>query len=240
MNKKSISSVNNETIKQVKKIINKGHENLFVIEGKNIINEAIKNNIKIIQIFELNDSNCYQNSIKITDNVLKSITTTTHPEGFVALCQKPQINKVSKNIVFCDNVQDPGNIGTIIRTAVAFGYDTIYTNVNVYNPKIIRSTQGAIFKIKIVKINESESFMKELVKNYPIYITSLDVDSKDFNTINYPDKKVIVIGNEGHGVDKNLYKYATSKIHIPIDFESLNVSVATGIILNKARGKNEW
>ncbi|MCT4469602.1 RNA methyltransferase [Mycoplasma sp. HS2188] len=234
-----ISSTENKLIKRVKKIL-KGDKTHFVIEGKNIIQEAINNNIKIEQIFELNNTNLFKNSIKITDNVLKAIASAKSPEGFVALCKKPENFTVGKNIVFCDNVQDPGNIGTIIRSAIAFGYDTVFTNVNVYNPKIIRSTQGAIFKINIINYSDSKEEIAKLAKTNKIYITTLDKDSKPYNTISYPrSNKVIVLGNEGHGVNKELYSFATEKVYIPIEFESLNVAVAGGIILSRTyNGEN--
>ncbi|QBF34799.1 RNA methyltransferase [Mycoplasmopsis phocirhinis] len=236
-----ISSTQNKLIKQVKKIL-KGDKTYFVIEGKNIIVEAINNNVEIKYIFELNNSNIFKNSIKITENVLKAITSTKSPEGYVALCEKNLNNTIGTNIVFCDNVQDPGNIGTIIRSAVAFGYDTIFTNVNVYNPKIIRSSQGALFKINIIEYDDPIIQIKNLALDNKIYITTLDKDSKIYNKVLYPGlNKVIVFGNEGHGVNKKIYSFASEKIHIPIKFESLNVAVAAGIILNNTYNgdKNE-
>ncbi|WP_029608630.1 TrmH family RNA methyltransferase [Mycoplasma simbae] len=241
MENKFISSTANETIKRVKKILAKGDENLFIIEGQHLINEAVNSGAKIEQIFELNTQNLFPNSIKITDNVLNSISTTKTPQGSVALVRKPQNTNVENNIVFCDNVQDPGNVGTIIRTALAFGFDTIYTNVDVYNPKIIRSTQGAIFKIKVVKYTAAEQELMKLKQTHAVYMTTLDTDSVAYDSISYPTQnKVIVLGNEGRGINPNLYKYATNKIYIPIYFESLNVAVAAGIILNECkRGNNE-
>ncbi|MBU4690474.1 RNA methyltransferase [Mycoplasma sp. ES3157-GEN-MYC] len=233
---KLISSVANQLIKDIKKIL-KGDKNLFIIEGKNFIQEALKNEGTVIQILELENQNNFDNSTKITINVLNSITQTKHPEGCVAICKKPDLKKIGSNIVFCDNVQDPGNVGTIIRTAIAFGYDTIFTNINPYNPKILRSTQGAIFKINIIQYSEAENELINLSKTHKIFMSSLNDDSVDFNTVKYPSQnKVVVLGNEGHGITNNLYKYANKKIYIPIKFESLNVAVAAGIILNRTNG----
>ncbi|WP_041103374.1 TrmH family RNA methyltransferase [Mycoplasmopsis californica] len=233
---KIISSTSNNLIKKIAKILAKGDEDYFVIEGLNFIKEAINSGAKIKYIFELTTQNNFTNSIKITENVLRKITFTSNPQGCVALITKPLSKKNGKNIVFCDNVQDPGNIGTIIRSALAFGYDTIFTNINTYNPKILRATQGAIFKINIINYKNAEDELKILKNTHKIYISTLSNDAENIEKIKFPiHNKVIVLGNEGHGVSEELYKYADNKIYIPIDFESLNVAVAAGIILHRSR-----
>lgn len=229
-----ISSVQNETIKKLKKIQNDNKSKYFIIEGYHLVEEALKHNL-VKDIYELDKNNKYPNATKITDNVLKALSKTKTPEGVIALCLKSKNNKIGNKVVFLENVQDPGNVGTIIRTTLAFGFDTVISNVNFYNDKIIRSTQGSLFNINLINYNDASLMFKKLHKeNYTIYMSSLEKDSVDFNQIDYNKVKlVIVMGNEGNGINKTYYKYADKKIYIPIKFESLNVAVATGIVLNK-------
>ncbi|TQC51525.1 RNA methyltransferase [Mycoplasmopsis mucosicanis] len=237
---KLITSSSNPLIKKIKKIL-KGDNDYFVIEGENMIVEALNTKQQIEHILEIEGQNKFANSIKISDNVLNSISSTTNPSGCVALIKKTLKELYSSNIIFCDNVQDPGNVGTIIRSAVAFGFDTVYTNVNVYNPKILRSTQGAIFKIKVIKYNDAFSELNSLQNTHQIFISTLTKDAKTIeNTVFPTQNKVIVLGNEGHGVQSKLYALKAQKIYIPIEFESLNVAVASGILMyESSRGKNE-
>ncbi|WP_029512632.1 TrmH family RNA methyltransferase [Mycoplasmopsis iners] len=229
-----ISSVQNDKVKKLKAIKRDNKSEFFLVENYHLVEEALKQNL-VIEIYELDSKNTYSQATKITDNVLKSLTTLQNPEGVIALCHKPQKVEIGNKIVFLDNVQDPGNVGTIIRNMRAFGFDTLFTNVNVYNDKIIRSTQGALFDLNIIKIQDSYAPLKELKqKGYCLLATSLDKDSINFSQYNYKkDKLVIILGNEGQGINKQLYELCDAKIYIPIDFESLNVAVASGIILNK-------
>ncbi|WP_318023686.1 RNA methyltransferase [Mycoplasmopsis felifaucium] len=227
--------MNNEKIKNLRKLIakNTNKDAVFVVEGYHLVNEALKNNL-VSEIYELEGNDRYINAIEVSDNVLKSITKTNNPEGVVALCIKKLNAEKGNKIVFLDNVQDPGNVGTIIRTALAFGFDTIFSNINFYNDKIVRSTQGALFNINLLNYENNYKTV-DLLKSegYKIFATSLEKDSIPYDIVNYPDDKIVVImGNEGIGINKELYKLADQKIYIPIQFESLNVGVATGIILN--------
>lgn len=237
-NKDLISSVQNAKIKYLKKIQNDNKSPFFIVETYHLVKEALELNL-VEEIYELNNKNVYENAYKITENVLNTLTNTVNPDGVVALCKKPKNNKLGSKIIFLDNVQDPGNVGTIMRNAIAFGFDTLITNVNVFNSKIIRSSQGAIFKINTIKIDESLGMIQELKKlNYHVFMTSLDKDSQDFKTIKYPKENIVIVfGNEGRGINQELYSFVDKKIYIPISFESLNVAVASGIVLNEIYSK---
>ncbi|WP_406617090.1 TrmH family RNA methyltransferase [Mycoplasmopsis adleri] len=233
--KKIITSVNNPEIKELKKLLkhNSKKDDVFLIEGYHLVEEAMKHNF-VLKTYETDKNVKYEQSIIITENVLNALANTKTPEGIIALCKKLNVPKASNKIVFLDNVQDPGNVGTIIRTSKAFGFDTIYSNANFYNDKIIRSTQGALFDASLINYDDAYSALKNLKEQgYVIYATSLEKDSISYLDAKYnEDKIIILVGNEGNGVNPKLYELADYKIYIPIKFESLNVGIATGIILN--------
>ncbi|WP_416737933.1 TrmH family RNA methyltransferase [Mycoplasmopsis meleagridis] len=235
MENKILKSITNNEIKFLRKLLkNNREENFFVIENYHLVYEALKTNL-IEEIYEIENKNEFPNSIKIASSLFHRISNLVNPEGVLALCKKPKNNVIGKKIVFLDNVQDPGNIGTILRNTIAFNFDSVFTNVNIFNDKIVRSSQGAIFKVNVNKINNSYKDLHNLkLKGYKIYLTSLEKNSLNFNLLPYKkgEKVVLVLGNEGQGVSKELYELADEKIYIPIKFESLNVAVASGIFLN--------
>lgn len=138
-------------------------------------------------------------------------------------------------MVALDDVQDPGNLGTILRTVDSIGLTQIIVSkgtADAYNPKVVRSTMGAIFRVKIIECEDLKQTLKEIKKHkFKIVVSSLQTENKIYD-INY-NKKVIVIGNEANGVEKEIQNLADEKIKIPMlgKTESLNASVATGIIL---------
>ena len=175
------TSIENEHIKEIKKLNQKKYRDLsnkFIVEGEHIVNEAIKANIvEEILLLEGNEIT-YKGKVSfVTIKVLKYITELENPSKVIAVCKK--INNVIKgnHILALDNIQDPGNLGTIIRSAVAFNIDTIILSkntVDLYNSKVLRSTQGMIFNINIV-VSDLEKEIKELKnKNYKILTTKVD------------------------------------------------------------------
>ncbi|MEA4115354.1 RNA methyltransferase [Mycoplasma sp. 744] len=231
-----ITSVQNPTIKNLIKIKNSKKSEYFLVENYHLVEEALK--LKIVKkIFELENKNHFPEAIKISDNVFKKITDLKNPEGVIALCEKPKNFNLTNQIVFLNNVQDPGNVGTIIRTMLAYNFTTLFTNINIYNSKIIRSTQGAFFHINYFNVanNDYEILTNLKSQGYQIVISSLSKNSISYNKINYKniEKIILVLGNEGKGIDKKIYSLADYIIYIPINFESLNVAIANGIILNE-------
>ena len=138
-------------------------------------------------------------------------------------------------IVALDDLQDPGNLGTILRTVDSIGINQILVSkgtADSYNPKVVRSTMGAIFRVKIIECEDLEKTLKEIKKRkFEILVTSLQTENSIYD-IKY-NKKVIVIGNEANGVEEKIQNMADVKVKIPMlgKTESLNASVATGIIL---------
>ena len=159
-----------------------------------------------------------------------------------------EINYNEDIIVALDDIQDPGNLGTILRTVDSIGLSQILVSkgtADPYNPKVVRSTMGAIYRVKVIECDNLKETLKEIKKNkFKILVTSLD-DSKSVYDIKYY-KKVIIIGNEANGVEEDIVKLADEKIKIPMlgKTESLNASVATGVVLyeyvrQKIKGTNK-
>ena len=177
--------------------------------------------------------------IYVTNKLFKTVSEVKTPQGVLAVVGKESKDaEISYNediIVALDDVQDPGNLGTILRTVDSIGLKQILVSkgtADPYNPKVIRSTMGAIFRIKVIECEDLEKTLKEIKKNkFKIVVSSLQAKTSIYD-INY-NKKVIVIGNEANGVEEKIQNLADEKIKIPMlgKTESLNASVATGIIL---------
>ncbi len=250
-----VSSKENELIKHIKKLKDKkerDNTNEYVIEGIKLLKEAIQEKANIKQIILCDDCEKTDNiqkelmyeiakrdCIYVTKKIFNYISEVQEPQGILAIIEKNNINSnidYTKDIIVAlDNVQDPGNLGTILRTIDSIGITQILVSkgtADCYNPKVVRSTMGAIFRVKIIECEDLEKTLKEIKKHkFKIVVTSLQAEKNIYN-IKY-NKKVIVIGNEANGVEKNIQEISDEKVIIPMlgKAESLNASVATGIIL---------
>lgn len=262
-----INSNQNPLIKEIKSLNRKKHrwENrLFIIEGIKIIEEAIINEIKIRYIIisdsflkSMDGDFFYQKSksiydlVKVNDNLFKHISDTENPQGIMAICEfnLRDLSEIDSNrklsLLFLDGIQDPGNMGTIIRTADAFNMDGLILgegSVDPYNSKVVRSTMGSIFRVPLYICNNSLKTILEFKNNgFNIFVTSLDGDS--IYNIDFDKKLLCVIGNEASGVAQEIQKIADSKIKIPMpgDAESLNAGVAASIIMYEVmRSRNMY
>ena len=186
-------------------------------------------------MYEIAKHNC----IYVTNKIFKYISEVQAPQGILAVIEKNNANgEIDYNediIVALDDIQDPGNLGTILRTVDSIGLKQILVSkgtADSYNPKVVRSTMGAIFRVKIIECENLEQTLKEVKKHkFKIVVSSLQTDNSVYD-IKY-NKKVVVIGNEANGVEKSIQEISDEKIKIPMlgKTESLNASVATGIIL---------
>ena len=177
--------------------------------------------------------------IYVTAKVFGLLTDVVNPQGMLAVIEKrsseDEINYTEDVIVVLDGIQDPGNLGTILRTVDSVGLSQIVlskTSVDAYNPKVVRSTMGAIFRVKIIEAENLVETLKNMKKHkFKVVATSLS-GSESIYKMDY-NKKVIVIGNESKGVSKEILDVSDSKIKIPMlgKTESLNASIATGVIL---------
>ena len=253
-----ISSKDNETIKKLKKLKDKKYrdqENCYIIEGIKLIKEAIQENAKIKLIIICDDckqENNIEEDIKyeiakyeciyVTEKIFLSITNVINPQGMLAVIEKKkqdsEINYEDDLFLILDDIQDPGNMGTILRTADSLNLKQIIMSkecADIYNPKVVRSTMGAIFRIKIIQSDNLVKTLKEMKKHkIKIITTSLQTNKKIYD-IEY-NKTAIVIGNEANGVSKEILEIADEKVKIPMPgkTDSLNASVATAVILYEA------
>ena len=228
-----ITSVSNEKVKYLVKLQQKKYrdkEGKYIIEGVHLVEEAKKLDL-VEEIYSTND---YPNSIKVSYEVMKKISLLDTPNNVLALVKKVNNNNIEGNILILDNIQDPGNLGTIIRSAVAFNIKTIIASpntVDLYNPKVLRATEGMYLKINYIQ-DDLESVIKNLDNSYTIYTTNVN-EGNDLSNIKIKEPYALIVGNEGSGVSKSIESLADEKINIKINdnCESLNVAVATSIIL---------
>ena len=234
-----IESLSNKKIKELNKLKNKKYrdlENLFLVEGWHLVKEAYNAGI-LKEVLVLKDTfvemNC--NIIYTTEEVLKYLSDVEAPQNIIGVCKKIDNNKIGKKVVVLDDIQDPGNLGTIIRSSVAFNFDTIIlsnNSVDIYNPKVIRSTQGMLFKVNIIRCDLTEKISKLKDDGYRIIATKV-TNGKDVKTLEKIEKLCIIMGNEGNGVSDKVLALADDFIYIKMNknCESLNVGVATSILL---------
>lgn len=251
-----ISSKDNELVKHIKKLKEKKYRDEygeFIVEGFKMIEEAIEEKVKIKKIIICDD--CRQNCslpqslmyevakfdcVYVTEKVFNNITNVVNHQGIMAIVDKKDIENakvdyLQDNFLILNDVQDPGNIGTILRTADSLNINQIIVSnktADVYNPKVVRSTMGAIFRVKVIMVDDLKKEIKNMQSNgIKVYSTDLNTDESIY-TINY-EKAAIVIGNEANGVDREIINISDGRIKIPMlgKTESLNVAVATSIIL---------
>ena len=233
-----IESVNNERIKELSKLKDKKYRdqtNTFLVEGDHLVEEAYKMN-QLQEVFVVPDHNI-DLDIKTTyvkENVIKKISELENTK-IVGLCKKFKPLSYGKRLMILDNLQDPGNIGTIIRSAAAFNIDSVILTNNscdLYNSKTIRATQGLIFHIDVLELDQITLLEELKNNNYKIYGTDV-VTGTSLHEINFKGKVAFIIGNEGSGLSSTSKEYVTDNIYIPMNrkCESLNASVAASIIM---------
>ncbi|MCT8137433.1 RNA methyltransferase [Anaerobacillus sp. CMMVII] len=249
-----IDSIKNVRIKNAKKLhTRKGREKLgsFLIEGEHLVEEALKWKVIINEIYveekfripsswDINNVPVYL----VNDNIMKEICETETPQGIVAVCEligrKPLQPEENGKYLLIDQIQDPGNLGTIIRTADSVGLSGVILGngtVDIYNSKVLRSTQGSLFHLPVVKAELDDWIEKLKAANIPVYGTALDERAKAYNEVSGQQSFALIVGNEGSGVSKDLLARTNENLYIPSygHAESLNVSVATGILLYHLR-----
>lgn len=243
-----ITSLNNEHIKELNKLKEKKYRdqtNTLMIEGEHLVYEAIKKEL-VKEIIVLEGENFYSDSVKITyvsKEVMKKLSSMDSYPNVIGICTKKEEEQIKGNALILDDLQDPGNLGTMIRSAVAFNIDTIVVSprtVDLYNPKVIRSTQGMLFHINII-VKDLEEIIKELKQNnYKIYGTKVD-NGKNVKEINIKDKYALVIGNEGNGMSEKVSNLCDEYLYIKMNtrVESLNAGVAASILMYEMENKNE-
>lgn len=233
------SSISNSKIKELKKLNQKKYRdesNLFLVEGEHLILEAYKTGYLKELILEENlDFLLDIETNYASKEVMKYLSELDTPSKMIGICEKKVSQISGDHILILDEVQDPGNIGTIIRSAVAFNVDTIILGggcADIYSSKVIRASQGMIFKVNIVSGNIKDEIKKLKNDNYKIIGTKVS-KANELKNVSKPKKFAIIMGNEGNGVSQTLLDMCDDYIYIKMNdnCESLNVAVATSIIL---------
>lgn len=259
-----IFSNQNTQYKEWKKLQRKKYRNknkLFLIEGIKMIEEAIywESSLEAIlyseKLFEVNGGKDLYKRIsqegvpiyKLEHILLKELCFTETSQGVIAIVRQPQylvedfISEKDSSIIILEELQDPGNLGTIIRTADAAGFDAILLSkgcVDLYNDKVLRSTMGSIFHLPVIQDLSLEQVIPKLIEeHYQVIGASLNTNSY-YHQIKYSSEKALIIGNEAHGISKTTAKLCTDLVKIPIlgNAESLNAAIAAGILMYKMQG----
>ena len=231
-----IESVNNSKVKEWVKLKNKKYRDeagVFLVEGDHLMNQAmihgvVKEIISTDETMEIPGVPFYL----VTDSIMKKLSSQVSPANVIGVCKKLEEREPRGVICMLDNIQDPGNLGTIIRSAKAFGIDTIILSmdsVDLYNDKVVRASEGMMFDLNIIRRNLKEEIEKLKNNGYKIYGTDV-LKGSDLRKITFPINSAIIIGNEGAGMNEDLKRLCDDFIHISIACESLNASVAASII----------
>lgn len=239
-----IISKDNSQIKHIRQLSQKKYRDdykEFVVEGIKIVQEAIEENenIQLVVICEeLLKRQIDTKNFKVeyvNKSIFELISDTVTPQGILAVIKEKETQEITSQVLFAlDDIQDPGNMGTIIRTLDAAGIKDLIISkesADIYNPKVTRSTMGAIYRVNVIRENLKSKLIELQGKGYKIVVTSLATD-KYYYDVDYDEKMIIVIGNEGKGVSQEISEIADIKTKIPMlgKAESLNASIATGIL----------
>lgn len=245
---KNIQSVNNPQIKQWKKLLTKKERDkskTFLVEGFHLVEEALKQSNQVLEIIVSEQVDLPprwdSGSIPITSitkEISNILSDTEAPQGIYAVCRQADMEATlteQKTFLLIDAVQDPGNLGTMIRTADAAGIDAVivgHGSVDIFNAKVLRSAQGSHFHLPIIR-GDLNDWVERLQKNkIPVYGTALE-NASVYTETNPTDRFALVVGNEGNGISKAILSSTTANLYIPIygKSESLNVAVAAGVLL---------
>lgn len=237
---RQIDSVKNPYIIELNKLKQNKYrqsQKLFLIEGYHLVEEAHQSKLlKTVLITKEEDYIEGVENVLVSESVIAKLANTNSPQGIVGVCNIfDNTNLVGQRYLLLDNIQDPGNVGTLIRTAAAFNIEMVILGdgcADLYNDKTIRATQGAIFKIPIVQ-KDLLSAISELKKE-KVYIIGTDLESgSELKEIKYLKSYALILGNEGTGVNPLLLKQTNYNVYLKMNksIESLNVAIAGGIIL---------
>lgn len=226
-----ITSVENSKVKEISKLKlakYRKSEQKFIVEGSHLVEEAHNANV-LLEAFSIEEKQGYTT---LSPVVMKKICNTDTVVKEIGICKMENKTNLCSRILILDGIQDPGNMGTLMRSANAFGFKTLFIGngcVDIYNDKVIRSSQGAIFKLNFIFGNVLEFLLN--LKDYKIYGTNV-VRGISLDKVKRFNKMAIVLGNEGNGISKEVEELSLDNIYISMEnTESLNVAVAGSIIM---------
>ena len=239
-----ITSKANSVVKNAKKLHQKKYrKSAYLIEGWHLFEEAVQAGVTIEKVFALESYRdqlaAFPQTVWVSEEILRDLADTQTPQGIVAVIQKEEVGLPDLHqgkYLFLEEVQDPGNVGTMIRTADAAGFTGVIVSdksADIYSLKTLRSMQGSHFHLPIYRMSLA-SFVEEAKKsNLPILATTLSRESKDYRELSSLENFVLVMGNEGQGISSVMAESADQLVHIGMKgrAESLNVAVAAGILM---------
>jgi len=257
-----ITSQNNTAVKEFIKLLDNRkyrlEQGFSTVEGKRIIEDCYNNDVAIRCVFieegKQEKFNNFINSLSeigikvyiISENINSKLSTTKNSQGIYAIIkQRDNLGAIDaekfidneENFLILSKINDPNNMGVIIRSAVAFGFTNIIVDsfcVDVYNPKVIRGTMGNIFKVNLFVLDDTKEFINNINnKNYTTIATTLGGNSKNLGSCKINEPLAIIIGNEANGLDSDIMDISNEKVMIPMNktVESLNVATATSILM---------
>ncbi|MFC4737507.1 TrmH family RNA methyltransferase [Bacillus daqingensis] len=248
----AISSVQNPRIKAWKKLQKKRERDrsgLFLVEGEHLVEEALKAAVSVKEIIIREDREIpkrwlidHIELVYVTERVMTELAETETPQGMIAVCEKPALENIvfeSGRYLLLDRIQDPGNLGSMLRTAEAAGLEGVIFGegcADPFNGKVVRSTQGAIFHIYVQQMDLHDAVDRCRENGIPVFGTSLN--GSTFTAIEPQESFALLMGNEGAGVEPSLLEKTDQNLYIPIygEAESLNVGAAAGILIYHLRG----
>lgn len=249
---KIIKSLQNQSIKDIAKLKEKKYRDmtgLFIIEGEHLVKMAIEaGNLETILVDEdlldkYLDIVNEDNTIIVNEAIVNKLSYTKSPQGIIGVVRKKEMYVQGLNkVLVLDNLQDPGNVGTLLRSALAFNYNQIFISddsVDIYNDKVIRASQGAIFKLNIKRESLENIFSIIKSEKFKVYVTALTDNSIYLDELKPNKKCALVLGNEGNGVSELSKEMADEvvKIKMSTKIDSLNVSVAGSIAMYYIKGE---
>jgi len=234
-----ITSLTNQKVKDIMRLKQKKYRDLehkFLVETPHMVLEAYQNGC-LLELYVLESSDMVLDvpTFVVSDAVMRKISSLGN-SSVLGICKKKEdVKFFGSHFLLLDGIQDPGNLGTIIRTALGFGVDMVVLSedaCDLYNEKVVRATEGAIFHIPVIRMNLVEAICKMKEQHIVVYGTDV-VSGVDVCDVSDPTSFALVMGNEGNGVSTAVKELVDCNLYIPIrsELESLNVGVATGILL---------
>lgn len=239
-----ITSKANSVVKNAKKLHQKKYrKSAYLIEGWHLFEEAVQAGVTIEKVFALESYRdqlaAFPQTIWVSEEILLDLADTQTPQGIVAVIQKEEVGLPDFSqgkFLFLEDVQDPGNVGTMVRTADAAGFTGVIVSdksADIYSLKTLRSMQGSHFHLPIYRMPVATFVVEAKKSNLPILATTLSRDSKDYRELSSLENFVLVMGNEGQGISSVMAESADQLVHIGMKgrAESLNVAVAAAILM---------
>ena len=239
-----ITSKANSVVKNAKKLHQKKYrKSAYLIEGWHLFEEAVQAGVMIEKIFALENYRdqlaAFPQTVWVSEDILLDLADSQTPQGIVAVVQKEEVGQVDFSqgkFLFLEDVQDPGNVGTIIRTADAAGFTGVIVSdksADIYSLKTLRSMQGSHFHLPIYRMSSQRLLEGAKDAGISVLATTLSKDSVDYRELPPIENFVLVMGNEGQGISPLMAESADQLVHISMKgkAESLNVAVAAGILI---------